>query len=88
VAVHSSNACSMWSLLDPLTPRVAVITDEGAETWQATNMLPNLSSVVTALADRKLLRVEVLATWQLTNELRSSSNVVTVLADRCMARGG
>jgi len=29
-------------------------------TWQAANMLPNLSNVVTVLADRELLRVEVL----------------------------
>jgi dihydroorotase len=34
------------------------LTCEGS--WQAAYMLPNLSNVVTALADRELLRVEVL----------------------------
>jgi len=39
-----------------------VITPEGPETWKATNMLPRLSNVVTALADRKLPSLKVLGT--------------------------
>jgi hypothetical protein len=61
-----------------------ILTCEGS--WQAANMLPNLSNVVTALlADRA---AEGGGTWQLTNELPSLSNVVTALADRHTVKGG